>query len=323
MKKILLLLPLDSFIDDISECNNYNTVVAFFFKKYLEKKGYHCKVVPMEDSFTRKGHSKSNYSTYKRLLEDTELIDTYDVVIVLGIKSLRNCDEGIINSLKTKGQQNVLELDETSSRAHPDFTCIFMMGPKILENSHFVGQGVDLEHLYPDKSNSILTLHIDHPWPWRSQYFETIQQRLFELQENQIYKKYGFDELEIIYHTIPVTDIKSINDNLTPPDISFLELSKIYRKTHVAFISHRETMGSYHLEMAATGATVISPSRKALPGETRNLVLLTPINISDFWETVLMNLENTSNENIEKSKEFSYESVINRISEIIETKEVN
>jgi hypothetical protein len=317
MKKILLLLPLYSYVNDITKCDNYNSVIAFFFKKYLEKKGYYCTVVPMEDTFTMKGQSKSNYSTYKRLIEDTKLIDTHDVVIILGIKSLRNCDERIINSLKNKGKQNVLELDETSNRADPNFSCIFMMGEKTEENSHFVGQGVDLEFLYPDKSNSILTVHIDHPWPSRVQYFEIIQQKLLELQENQIYKKYGFNELEIMYHTIQITDIKSINENLIPPNISFLELSKIYRKTHVGFISHRETMGNYPLEMAATGATVILPYRKAVPGAVMSLIKFYDINMPDFWETVLINLKNTSDENVEKSKEFSYESVTNRISKIL------
>lgn len=317
MNKILLLTPLSDYTDDILLCNSFNSVMTFFIKKYLEKLGNHCKVVAVEDAFTIKRVTKSNYTTFKRLVEDPGLLNKYDTVIVLGIKSLRSCDQRIIDLLKTKGKKRVLELDETGKRVHTDFTCIFMIPEVDTSDTKFIGQGVDLDYLYSEKSDTTLVVHVDHPWPTRAEYFDQIQEKLQELVKSQIYKNYGFTDLEIIYHTVPVTDVASINNTLVPPNVSFPELAEIYRKVHVGFISHAETMGNYPLELAATGATVVLPNAKGVPSSVMALTKHYIIDIENFWDTVLTNLDSTNKENLERAKAFSYECVAKRIIKIL------
>lgn len=319
MSKILILTPLPQYGDNIESLDSYNYVVTFFIKKYLERLGNQCTVVAAEDAFTVKHVSKSNYATFKRLVEDPGLLQTHDAVIILGIKSLRSCDYRIIDLLKTKGKTKVLELDETARRPNLEFTCMFMVPGEETVDTRFIGQGVDLDYLYPEKSDSTLVVHVDHPWTAssRADYFDRVQEKLRELVESNVYKKYGFNDLEIIYHTIPVTDISTIDNSLIPPNVPFTELAKIYRQSHIAFISHAESMGNYPLELAATGATVILPANKSVPNAVMALIKFEDINIDNFWGTILAGLKETQEENIKRAKEFSYENVAKRIMQIL------
>lgn len=317
MKKILLLAPLADYHNDINLCNSYNSVMTFFLKKYLERAGCDCKVIATEDALTIKRVSKSNYTTFKRLVEDNNILNEYKYVVILGIKSLRSCDPRILNILKNNVKGRVFELDETGKRANPEFTCVYMVPADETDNAKFMGQGVDLDFLYPVKQPNILIVHIDHAWPTRAEYFDQIRERLKELVESKIYKTYGFQSVDIIYHTVPVSDITQINNSTKTPGVPFPELAEIYRKVNVGFISHAETMGNYPLEIAATGATVILPDARGVPKSVMHLVKFYRSDIDNFWNTVLSNLAQTQNENIEMAKNFSYEKVADRLINII------
>ena len=184
MKKFLLLTPLPEYQDDINLCNSFNSVMTFFLKKYLEKAGCDCKVIPTEDAFTIKHASKSNYHTFKRLIEDTGVLDEFTYVVILGIKSLRSCDPRILHILKNNVKGRLFELDETGKRSNSEFVCIYMIPADETDNTKFIGQGVDLDFLYPDKQPNILSIHVDHAWPARAEYFDRIREQLTELVES-------------------------------------------------------------------------------------------------------------------------------------------
>ena len=313
MKKFLLLTPLPEYQDDINLCNSFNSVMTFFLKKYLEKAGCDCKVIPTEDAFTIKHASKSNYHTFKRLIEDTGVLDEFTYVVILGIKSLRSCDPRILHILKNNVKGRLFELDETGKRSNSEFVCIYMIPADETDNTKFIGQGVDLDFLYPDKQPNILSIHVDHAWPARAEYFDRIREQLTELVESQIYKAYGFESVEILFHTVPVDDIALINNTVITPGIPFPQLAEIYRKVNVGFVSHAETMGNYPLEIAAAGGTVILPDSKSLPGAVKALVKFYTSDIDNFWHTVLSNLMQTQEQNILLAKNFSYEKVVNRL----------
>lgn len=312
MKKFLLLTPLSDYQDDINLCNSFNSVMTFFLKKYIEKAGYECRIIPTEDAFTRKQISKSNYQTFQRLIEDTGVLDEFTQIVILGIKSLRSCDPRILNVLNNvKGQ--IFELDETGRRANSDFVTIYMIPAEETDHTRFIGQGVDLDFLYPDKQSDILSIHVDHAWPTRAEYFEQIRSKLAELVESKIYKEYGFKSVEILFHTIRIDDITLINNTVNTADVPFPELATIYRKVNVGFISHAETMGNYPLEIAAAGGTVILPRSKGVPRSVMALIKFYPIDIDKFWHTILSNLTQTLEQNTLLAKNVSYEKVAERL----------
>lgn len=290
--------------------------MTFFLKKYIEKAGYECKIIPTEDAFTRKQISKSNYQTFQRLIEDTGVLDEFTHIVILGIKSLRSCDPRILNVLRNNVQGQVFELDETGKRVNADFVTIYMIPAEETDNTRFIGQGVDLDFLYPAKQPNILSIHVDHAWPTRAEYFEQIRERLLELVESKIYKTYGFESVEILYHTIRVDDITLINNTVSTPGVPFPELAAIYRKVNVGFISHAETMGNYPLEIAAAGGTVILPVSKGVPGSVMALIKFYTIDIDNFWHTILSNLTQTLEQNTLLAKNFSYEKVAERLTHL-------
>jgi hypothetical protein len=56
---------------------------------------------------------------------------------------------------------------------------------------------------------------------------------------------------------------------------------------------------------------------KAVPKSVLNLVKFYTINIDNFWDTVLTNLQQTQEQNTLLATEFSYEKVADRLSNII------
>lgn len=314
--KVLLLAPLDNYVDDINCCNSYNSVMAFFLKKYLKKYDVDVELIPVADSFTRKQISKSNFRTFKKLILDTNLLETFDKIIILGIKSLRSIHPKVLEEI-LKCKDKIFELDETAKRRSEDFTTLFMVGDEEYTNAKFIGQGVDLDFLYPEQSHKELVIHVDHPWYTGVHYFDLIYEKNLQLIKEEIFKKYGFESVKFIYHTEEIEDISKINSLTNPQNVSFLKLSEIYRKTHVGFISHPESMGNYPLELAACGAVVVLPNNNAIPGFIKNQINWVSIGQENFWDYIFLNLDEIQKSNQQKAIKFSYDAVVERIINII------
>ena len=109
--------------------------------------------------------------------------------------------------------------------------------------------------------DKILRVHIDHNLELRKECFNEIKCVLTKMQ-TQIKTHNHWQGLEVTYHT-QVTPIEDIGHhdyiNIPLPDIA-----KIYGKSDIAFISHNETLGMYHLEQLSAGSTVCMLGPKLL-----------------------------------------------------------
>jgi len=123
------------------------------------------------------------------------------------------------------------------------------------QNYYDVGQVVAHDLFVPQQQmDRILRIHVDHNLHKRKHCFTEIKQTLKRI-ESYIPQTEHWTDLEVTYHD-KICDIDDIG-HMDYGSIPITELAAIYSKTNIAFVSHKETLGMYHLEMLSAGASVI------------------------------------------------------------------
>lgn len=318
MKNLLVMSSSYDYSDDINECKSFTPVLSNFLHKYLAKNSYKSEVLCMLDSFRHKRFSVSNYETFKKIVIDTDVLKEYDNILIVGINPLKKCDPRIIEYLKSNVKGKILAIDETTRRPPGlPFICAFMIRDDESDLCKFIGQGVDLDYLYPDQNGSKLVIHIDHAYPSAVEYFDKIKKVLQKLLEYKFYENYGYESVKIIFHDEKINSLEQLHNNQENNIISFPKLAKIYRSSHIAFVSHMESMGTYPLEMSACGAVVIIPDTLAVKKQVLDQISYVDLDEQFDWNDLLRGLENIKEKNREKSKYFSFDTVIQRIDKIL------
>jgi hypothetical protein len=186
-----------------------------------------------------------------------------------------------------------------------------MMPEEESHNQIHIGPLFNEEYLYPEKQYENLILHIDHHYPGRWDWSENIKKLITDLEKNEFFKE-NWNNYEVYYHTKKLNSIDDFDYYNPPHSIPFSELSKIYRQAHIGFVSHRETLGMYPIEMAATGA-MLATTRKIVKPSMFNY--FNHVNYrEDFWNTILplINSEQEQ-ENVKKISDCSYSIGVDKI----------
>lgn len=313
--KILLVSHSDNYHDDLSQCKNFNEVLTYFVKKNLEKHGAHCRVVNGGTWLGLKRQIKSFERNYHEMF-DKSLLDEYPNVIFVGAVPLKITHDNIIKDLQKNITGMFAEFNEYSIEPHGDIVFYALPDDKRFENRIWVGPMYDSENLYPDKKYDTLVIHIDHHFPGRYDCFERIRSLINELKHNDYFKK-NWKNFEVYYHSQQVEDIDQVDFYDIPPNIPFSDLSAIYRKTHVAFLSHRETLGMYPIEMTASGAYLVVLNRDFLPASIFDLVQPAEDD-KDFWDKILPDITEVQSRKIStKVAACSYENGMKKVIEHI------
>lgn len=310
---ILMIVHCREFIDDIAQCKEFNTVMGYHLKHALEKNGANVKAISGEPWLGVKKKVKSTWDSFNKTF-DKSLLTEYEHVLFVGTVPLKIVNSSIIKYFRENVQGVFGETRERAEGLHGD-VLFYIMPHQETQGYVYLGPMINTDFLYPEKQYEKLVIHIDHHYLGRADCSIQIKNLLATLEENKYYQEH-WHGYELYYHSKKFNSISEFNFYDIPPNIPFSELSSIYRKTHIGFISHRETLGMYHIEIAAAGGLVINGINKMLPASMIELVNYHD-HCEDFWSNILplITLDN-ARFNSEKVKNLSYDNGAKKILKI-------
>lgn len=311
-KTLLIIAHIDEYYDDISKCNNFTSAITFNIKKQLQELGVKCHVVLGMPWLGAVKVQKSFYHDFDRLF-DKQLLDKFENILIIGANPLKKTNLNILNFLKQNVKHKLMYMSELPNILN-DILNFYSMPTDNLGNQKniFIGPMFNSEYLYPEKQYNNLIIHIDHHYQGRSDCFSQIVKLINGLKHNQYFQTY-WNNFEIYYHGLKLEDITDFDFYIRPPNIPYSELTAIYRKCHVGFISHRETLGMYPIEMAAAGAIPILLDDLFLPIPMQKIVNCFSCK-ENFWDTLLPKInKDTAYKTSYDMKDYSYASGIKKI----------
>ena len=129
-----------------------------------------------------------------------------------------------------------------------------------------IGWAADPDIFYPEQDNNgVLSVFVDHPTFVDNSPDSTlnIMMSLRELKKNALHHEYGFNELHIKTLTDDgIVDVDLDNIIVKPYNrtaVPLTEFSSALRKSHIFFVTHKESVGLTVLESAMSGAIVSAP----------------------------------------------------------------
>lgn len=316
--KILLLSHTHDFKDHLDLCENFDQVFTYNIKRALEKQDIQVRAISAQKWLGTKRKEKSKFSVFLEEF-DTSLLDEYTHVLFVGAVPTKIIHQPILDFLHDRVSGVVGEFNEYPK--NPNTDVVFHALPVSAEpGCVYVGPMYDSNELYPDQEyEDTLVLHIDHHYPGRTDCFEQIRQLILDLPNNAFYQA-NWKNLEIWYHSQQITleQLETIDFYRRPPNIPFRQLAKIYRRTHMAFLSHRETLGMYPVELMASGAMVACLDREFLTEEMHSLVR-TVGPVENFWNHVLPLINKVqANSNSQSVAACSYDNGIKKVLDTLE-----
>jgi hypothetical protein len=301
---ILMIVHCREFIDDITQCKEFNTVMGYHLKHALEKNGANVKAISGEPWLGIKKKVKSTWDSFDQTF-DKFLLAEYEHVLFVGTVPLKIANGAIVDYFKKNVRGVFGETRERAEGLHGDLL-FYLMPYEETEGYVYLGPMINTDFLYPEKQYDKLVIHVDHHYHGRGDCSIQIKNLLDQLEANKYYQEH-WNGYELYYHSKKLNSINDFDFYDVPPNVPFSELSSIYRKTHIGFISHRETLGMYHIEIAAAGGLVVNGINKMLPTSMVELVNYQD-HCEDFWNTILPKItEDNIRLNSEKVQHLSYD----------------
>lgn len=281
---ILIIVHSFHYEDRLEACLNYCEVAAYFLNKHLKANNIHTHVIAGEQWMGTKQKFKSTLESFESHF-DKNLLQVYHHVIFVGACPLKQTHPKIIEWFNHNVKGKFIEIAEMKRGAKGHFQ-FFALPDTENESDKFIGPMYDSDSLYPDKQYTKLVLQIDHHMEGRGDCHQQIIEKIQELPSNQIFQKH-WNGYELYYHGQKLNSISDFDYYNRPPNIPFAELSALYRRTHIGFLSHRETLGLYPVEMAACGTVVALLGKPRFLQRSMHKIVSVELNGDDFWDRVL------------------------------------
>jgi hypothetical protein len=163
-------------------------------------------------------------------------------------------------------------------------------------------------------SDGIFKVHVDHNYVGVDNSFKEIKVFLQDL-ESKVQRDSYWKNLEVYYHD-SVCDINDLG-HFDFNNLDILSLAKIYSQCHLSFISHRESLGQYPLEMLSSGAGVVLLNDKFLKDSIRDNLekfLITDMSQISLCVDDLLRQQKNNRNNVLK---YSYFAFVNNILKFI------
>ena len=314
--KILIFAHVDQYVDDLSQCKNFNQVQTYFVKKHLLKLGVDVVVQPAAGWLGVKKQTKSTWYNFVQNV-DISLLNNYDSILFTGAIPTKKTSPTIMKWLNDNYKGVLAEFNERSKPPSTDLL-FFALPASESARCKWIGPLYDGDCLYPEQQYDKLIIHIDHHYPGREDSSEKIKRLIEELPNNKIFQQ-GWKGYEIYYHSKKINDLENFDFYNPPPNTAFANLSRIYRSTHVGFLSHRETLGMYPFEIAACGGVVAVLDELHLTPAIANIIDV-EWGEENFWNRVLPKLtSDLAHVRSQRVSNFSYKHGIARVYDYINT----
>lgn len=322
---LLIVIPCDyDSLNSLDSVTNYPEMKCYFFLEALKSLNLdkNIRIISMPTAWTEK--SKNKFFEFKYLLK-LKNIDLTNVrhVLFAGLGALKQWRpskkrtvQNSLDLLEKNVNGNIFKWEDTNIRGYSN-TKIYTIGHFTNSSSsteNYFEAGLCVAKLFKpqqDWDSKTLKIHIDHDLPGRHNSFKIIKQIIATIQDRIDTHPY-WEDLEIFYHDKPCK-IEDIGHDKYGK-IKITELSEIYGKTHISFMSHKETLGQYPLEMLSSGATVIT-SPKYFPFDHKKFFDIIDINKEVNYDNLLDKvwLQENSIKNLEKIKELTFEKFAEKV----------
>jgi hypothetical protein len=314
---LLVIFPCNSEVfTDISKITDYDSMQAYFIYSALRQLTLEKNIVCIgyDDLWLPK--SCKNKITFDQFItklkkRNIKITDCCHVLITK-LNSSKQFGNGFLDSVLESISGNVYKFEDKNIRVfdNPRLITIghYSKGP---EEANFINAGLAIptDIFYPQQivNNRVYKVHVDHNYPGVANCFSEIKQVLHGL-ENRIQEHPDWDKLEVIYHTLP-TKIDNIG-HFETTNICINNLSKIYGQCHLAFLSHRESLGQYPFELCASGVNVIILKKNLLSGDVmKDATAVHRISVDEFNYFLFLNktfIKTSININSKSVEDMSY-----------------
>lgn len=263
------LLVVGPDIRDLRKVKNFTGIYAFYLMRELRKRGV--------DLYFVDGKNKNP----QKYLAEIDGADC-DHALALGLRWFTHQPEGCATILKTKVAGAVTQLHDglvhdylVPWMANVDCTFTFRDDStrtrdwaRYADRYHYIGWAADPEVLYPEQSASQLAVLLDHAF--------------YKGGQPDITEAVTVDATMFGHCTLwrdkPIKVRRLVNggaEDVTindPPlkvfqreHVPFPDIAREYRRTHIFFVTHRESVGLTCLELAYCGALVVAPKGMIYP----------------------------------------------------------
>ena len=294
MEKIdlLVLYPCEkTVLNSMDKISSYNEMRSFFLHESIEKiksKKTHVVHACLSEFWHKKSKEKFDKLTTELAHQEIDVATVNNMIFctIGGYKSFRgDSKQKLIDTVKGK----TLKLDDYEVRlaGHNRLCTVGHFQKGYCDPEEFLLGGLTVaSHVFVPKQNfsdRILRIHVDHNFQDRETVFEKIKEILYEI-ESKIKNHCFWKDLEIYYHSQKESIERLGHFNFT--NIPLSSLANLYGSCHVGFMSHRETLGQYPLELLSCGANVIGDPVNHLPKEVSQQFAITDINNFSIDEVI-------------------------------------
>lgn len=305
-------------ITDLENCVDYNTMQAYFIHQYAKDKSISVGT-PINWMFRR---SNSKYQDLIAYLQKERInIENIHDLILTGVNATKWFSESDLDKISKKIKGRLYKIDDSNYfQDQWSFTFAHFIRDKRPSDRTFnlsLAVAVDLFVPSQDLSMKEFIIHVDHRWTQteRLDSFLEIKSIIKKIIEyNEKVKKWK--NIKVIYHSGEIKDLNKLG-SFNPGTVPIKKLAKIYGSSHLAFVSHAETLGQYPLEMLSCGVPVVS-HKKMIPRELRKLYPFMDIEkfkVEDFFDRYS---EKIFLENRKSVLKFSYSNWTNNMFKILE-----
>lgn len=269
---IVLAMPLEH-AGNIHSCRDYPTMQSHQIFKYGSRRNT-VEFVGTPFGWLDEFHPDTDIGLSQIFLDQGKSVSDYENLLVCGVNSMKRFSAAAIARLRSQIKKSIFQIDDSNFNEGRDFVTLAHYIKKSHPSDHSINLGlaVDTDTFVLGKKNlsGEFFIHVDHRWTktHRLDGFDVIKSVIANIR-SVIKNSDRWHDIRVIYHTDEITDIARIG-TYDPGNTSIDQLASIYSKTHLAFVSHAETLGQYPLEMLSSGASV-AMHRKFIPKETRNL----------------------------------------------------
>ena len=322
MKKqidLLVVYPLPvELIENIENIFDYGSMQASFMHQHLKNiKDLKIQFLGTSYEWITEYNKDKDQQLIDKLNENGINIHNIKNILITGVQSSKCFKGESISNILSKISGKIYQMADSNNF--------------VLENVHTVGYydrlgvehpqasvaglAVNTELFRPNKNlKDSFIVHIDHRMLGRYEHFDKIKEKLY-LIKDIVSKSNRWSGLEIYYHSELVTDINVLG-TYDPAVIKIIQLKEIYSKSHLAFVSHAETLGQYPLEMLSCGTTIIT-GPKLIPKQVARQIVWNDIDAFDYEKYITEVSEKDFQKNRDSVLNYDYKNFINNIIRII------
>ena len=303
----------------IDNIKDYASMQAYFINQYIYDNHKNIKTICIDNIWKEKyTKQRVSFSELKAAIEGQgiKLKNCKNILFTkLGVS--KQFGQKTINQLTASTDANLFKLEDCNIRLINEFVTIGHFYNSNNDKNFFnAGLSVCTNTFTPKFLNdTIFRVHVDHNYQGVDNYFPIIKNLLHKLKD-KIYHHTYWTDLEVTYHTQKESIDSLGHFNVT--NVGICNLAKIYSKSNLSFLSHRESMGQYQLEMLSCGVNTVLPNKSAIPENIRNQLPLIYYKDIDFDKILdLEFLKHSKLMNRKLSLNYDYKKYVDKIKECV------